>query len=360
MFGNYLKVASRNLFRHKGYSFINIVGLAIGMTCTVLILLWVQDELSFDRFHKNADRIFRVNKTYRMGSQINSNESTPYPLADAAKTGFPEIANASKCYSSRYSIKYNDKIFNENGVCLVDTSFFKIFDFTFLKGNAKTALSDPQSLILTEEMAQKYFGGEDPIGKMLILNNQHEYSVTGVIQNIPLNSELQYDFFIPIYPLEGLGSEDDWGSHYLSTWVLLRDNTNIPELENKLSALFQEHLETEQTSLRLQPLRDIHLYTPDGKSAGLKYVYFFSLIAVFILVIACVNFMSLSTARSSKRAKEVGLRKVVGATKSSLISQFLGESVLTALIAMVIALLTVSFQAIKAATANPVDSLRYE
>jgi putative ABC transport system permease protein len=339
MIGNYLRLAFRNMLRQKSYSFINIAGLAIGMACTILILLWVRDELSYDRFHEHVDRIYRINKTYQMGTETSYNQSTPYPLAEAAKTYVPEIANSTKNYTSRSLVRYKDKVFNENWVCLADSVFFNIFSFKFIKGEAHAALANPRSIVLTETMAQKYFGTDDAMGKTLTINNRDDYTVTGILQNIPSNTEFPYDFFMSITPISGSEEEnkDSWESHYLETWVLLHQGANPSDVETKLTAIVKERLDTEQVALKLQPLTKIHLYSIEGKGTRVKYVYFFSLIAFLILAIACINFMNLATARSSKRAKEIGLRKVAGATRTQLASQFLGESFLFSIIAMLVA-----------------------
>lgn len=338
MLRNYLKIGARNIRRHKGFSFINISGLTIGIACCIFILLWVQNELSYNKFHQNADQIFRINKKYKIGNEISYNPATPYPLALATKTKFAEILDATKYYRTSALIKYKDKIFNERRVCVTDSSFFKLFTFQFLKGDQKTALSNPNSMVLTQNIANKYFGDSDPMGKIITLDNQKEFMVSGVIQNIPDNSDLQFDIFIPVFGMNNEDSVDDWGSHWLRTFVFLQKDTDIKNLENKLSALIQEQLPEEKISLILQPLTNLHLYTIEGKQAGMKYVYFFSMIAVFILTIACINFINLSTVRLEKRAKEVGLRKVVGADRSQLVKQFFGESILFTLIALIIAI----------------------
>jgi len=341
MFKNYLTIAFRNIKAHKGISFINVAGLALGMTCCILILLWVQDELSYEQFYKNADSIYRVNKKYQMGTETGYNPSTPYPLAYAAKQKFAEIKEATR-YSRRSTLfKYEDNVFTERRVCFTDTSFFKIFASQFVAGNPKSALSNPNSIVITEDMGNKYFGGSSPMGKTFTVDNSEEFTVTGVVQNIPANSDLQFDFFMPISFVLRPGDGDNWGAHWLGTYVLLHQNAYTNELEQNLSALIKEHLPEEKISLVLQPLKNTHLYSIDGKMEGMKYVYFFSIIAIFILVIACINFMNLATARSSKRAKEVGLRKVVGANRMQITRQFFAESVLYTVFALAVAFVLV-------------------
>jgi len=337
MIRNYLKLGWRNITRHKGFSFINISGLTIGITCCIFILFWVQNELSYNQLFQNTDQIFRINKKYKIGNETSYNPATPYPLAQTTKTKFAEVLDATNYYRISALLKYEDKIFNERRVCVTDSSFFTVFSFQFLKGDQKTALSNPNSIVLTQAFAEKYFGDSDPIGKTVTLDNQKEFMVSGVIQNIPQNSDLQFDIFVPSFGMGDEQDNDNWGSHWLRTFVFLQKDTDTKNLENKLSALIQERLPEEKISLVLQPLNHLHLYTVDGKQAGMKYVYFFSIIAIFILTIACINFINLSTARLEKRAKEVGLRKVVGADRSQLIKQFFGESILFTLIALILA-----------------------
>jgi len=337
MLKNYLKIALRHIKRYKGYSIINITGLAIGMTCTILIFLWVQSELSFDRYHENADRIYRVYKKYQMGEETGYNPSTPLPLASAAKQKIAGIQVSTKYTRSTVLVKYGDKIFTENRVCCADTSFFNLFTFQFIKGHAETALSTPNAIVMTRDMETKYFGGQDPMGKVLTVDNRGEFIVTGVVENAPVHSELRYDFFIPISFITDVNAADDWGTHWLYTYVMLEQNANLFDVEQEMSAMIQERLPEEKISLHLQPLTDIHLYSLDGKPVGMRYVYFFSIIAIFILAIACINFMNLTTAYSLRRAREVGLRKTVGAEKKQIALQFFGESLLFTCIAMGIA-----------------------
>ena len=345
MFKNYLKITWRNIVRQRANSFINIVGLATGMTACILILMWVQHELSFDKFHENADDIYRVvENQYYAGGEIFPVAVTPSALAPALKEQFPEIIKTTR-FSFRGSIiKYGDKIFDELGG-FADPDFLKIFTFPFIKGDPETALSDPHAIVLTEEIAEKYFGNDDPIGKTLRINNRDDFKVSGVIKNIPVNSHLEFDFLAPFVYLEELGrSMDDWGSNSYYTYVLLRKGTPYQQVNDKIIDLIKKNSEGSVTEIYLQPLTKIHLnsagkYTADIRGHGdIQYVKTFSMIAIFVLLIACINFMNLATARSEKRAKEVGLRKVVGAQRNQLILQFLSESIFMVLLAFVIAL----------------------
>jgi putative ABC transport system permease protein len=345
MFNNYLKIAFRNIKKHKAYSFINITGLAFGMACCLFILFWVEDELSFNRFFKNSEQIYRINKKYQMGNETSYNPSTPFPMAQTAKEKYPQILDATKYFRTRALFKYENKIFNERRVCATDSCFFNIFILPFIKGNPQQAMREPNSIVITEKIAKKYFGKSDPIGKIVMLNNQKEFIISGLIQNFPPNSDLQFDMFVPITAMVRPDRNDDWGGHFAHTFVLLQKGTNIDQLENNLSHLIQEQLPEEKLWMKLQPLNKLHLYTIDGRNAGMNYVYFFSIIAIFILTIAGINFINLSTARSEKRAKEVGLRKVVGADRSQIIKQFFGESILFTIFSLVLALiLTEIFQ----------------
>jgi len=331
MITNYLKIAFRNMKRHKGYSFINIAGLAIGMAICILILLWVQDELNFDRFHENAENIYRVNmndQNYGVVWPIVS-----IPVGPALKQEFPEVIDSVRVSDFRDLVTREEKKYDEIGA-YVDPSFFEIFSFPFVKGDSKTALSAPFAIVISQEMAKKFFGTEDPLGKNLKLNNALDFTVTGVIKDMPQNSHLHFDFLIPFEIFEKRDRDpSNWGRFQVYTYVMLQDNTPSKDFENKIAGLLQEHNLREGPKLELEPLTRIHLYGVDG-GGEMRYVYVFSIIAVFILVIACINFMNLTTARSSTRAKEVGMRKVTGAQRADLIKQFMGESVLLSLIAL--------------------------
>jgi ABC-type antimicrobial peptide transport system permease subunit len=320
--------------RHKGYSFINIAGLAIGMAICILILLWVQDELNFDRFHENAENICRVNmndQNYGVVWPIVS-----IPVGPALKQEFPEVIDSVRVNDFSGLVTREEKKYDEIGA-YVDPSFFEIFSFPFVNGDSKTALSAPSSIVISQEMAHKFFDTEDPLGKILKLNNTLDLTVTGVIKDMPQNSHLHFDFLLPFEIFEKRDREPThWGRFQIYTYVMLQDDTPFKEFENKIAGLLQKHNVGEGPKLALEPLTRIHLYGVDG-GGDMRYVYVFSIIAVFILVIACINFMNLTTARSSTRAKEVGMRKVTGAQRADLIKQFMGESVLFSLIALALA-----------------------
>ncbi len=341
---SHLKIAVRKMRKQKAYSFINTVGLALGMTVSFLIFFWVQDELGTNRFHEKADHLFRVNKKYQIGNETQYNSATPYALARSARENFAEVIDATGFQRIRALISFSDKedsVFFENRVCLVDSSFFNVFTFPPLKGDPEKAMTEPDAIVLTERTATKYFGTEDPLGKILTLDHEKDFIVKGVIEDIPPDSDIRFDVFVPISSMIDPESLSSWGDHYPSTFVLLQDGSVPEEIEKKLSKLIQEHLSAEQISLVLQPLGDIHLYSADGSEEGMKFIRIFSIVAVFILVIACINYINLSTARSERRAKEVGLRKAVGARRMQIAWQFFLESVLFTLIALCISLLLI-------------------
>ncbi len=357
MFKNYLKIALRNLRRHKVYSVINLAGLAIGMTCCFLILLYVKDELSYDRFHANADRIYRI-------AWLNEHPQTrtPHPMAQAMTQDFPEVENAvslSPLWGAgltrrTFSMRYGDKRFDEQNVLSVDTAFFKIFSFPFLKGDPATALQEPFAIIITEKAAQKYFGEEEALGKTLRVNNEVDLKVTGVAQNVPAASHFHFDFLVSytlLKPRE-TGSYYTWADFGHYNYVLLKPGVDPKAVEAKIPLWIGKYLDWPEESLaslragpnrfHLQPLTDIHLRSHVAwelePNSDIANVYLFTAIAVFILLIAGINFMNLATARSTTRAKEVGMRKVLGAVRAQLIGQFLGEAILLSLAALLLAI----------------------
>jgi putative ABC transport system permease protein len=349
---NYIKTALRVIRCHKGYSFINISGLAIGLTVCMLIVLWVVDEWSFDRFNTNANRIYRA---YRDESATQSDATsvlTPPPLAASLRNDFPEIIKATRFGSwHRQLVTYKDKSFNETKFMHVDPDFFSMFSFPLVKGNPETVFSNPYSVVLTEKTAARYFGEEDPVGKTLTVNTAFNVMVTGIIQNESLNSSLEFDFLCPFVILlkESIGEDnaDNWGFNSFGTYVMLEKSVSAENLNQKLIGYLKKYNEEDTDELVLQPLTDIHLFSNLGHDidnrGDVKYVWIFSALAVFVLLIACINFMNLTTARSANRAKEVGLRKVVGAGRSQLIRQFFGESILIALFALAIALFLLEY-----------------
>ncbi len=336
MLKNYLKIALRNILRHKGYSFINIAGLTLGLACFILIGLWVRDELSFDRFHEKKDRIFRILNKVESGQLI---PSPTYALAPALKEEYPEVEEYSRVWPWAGSlVRYQDKRFEEERINLADPGFFRMFSFPFLLGDPETALADRNSIVLTETTARKYFGDEDPLGKVLFLDEYNAgFVVSGIIKDVPSNSHIQFDLLARV---ELLGEDRlaRWQEWMGPCYVLLRPGTSGADVTSKIADIYKKHEDPEATYVPiLQPLTEVHLHE-SGRPAGLQKVLLFSLIAIFILVMACVNFMNLSTARSARRAREVGIRKVVGAHRPQLIRQFLGEALVISAIALFLAL----------------------
>ena len=331
--------------KFKGYTFINIAGLAIGIACCILILLWVRDELSFDGFHEKADRLYRVvEQQYYAGGELFPVAVTPAPLAPALKEEIPEVVNAVRITRSpRLLIRYGEQMFYESDIALADPSFLTMFDFRLTKGDPGTALDKINSIILSESMAQKYFGDEDPLNKDLKIGNMYDLTITGVVEDVPPNSHLQFNFIIPFEIMKMAGDPlNQWGNNSYFTYVELAENANADAAQEKITGFLKKHLPETSTTLHLQPLRRIHLYsdfTADVSGHGdIKYVYIFSVVALFVLLIACINFMNLTTARSGNRAREVGMRKVTGANRTDIVKQFLGESMIFAFIAFLFAL----------------------
>lgn len=352
MLGNFMKVALRNLIRHKIFSVINILGLALGMACFMLIMLWVQEELSFDRFHKNKDRIFAI---YTENTKGAKGYGTPGGLAPALVEDIPEIKSAVRVTGSdKTLVAYGEKAFYEKNIMYADPSFFEIFTFPLVKGSPEHALKEMNSIVLTEKMAGKYFGSGDPMGKQLTLNNGTSFTVTGVMADVPSNSHLQFDFIIPGTRLKAWWPEGyGWNEYNHATFVLLHAEAEATGISKRISQVVNQRTPSGQNpffTLRkfdLQPLLSIHFDTEIkgiGLGAGLgdkKYVYIFSCVAILILLSACINFLNLATARSMTRAREVGLRKTLGANRKSLISQFLGESFLLVFFSAAAAILLV-------------------
>ncbi|MGH7493080.1 MAG: ABC transporter permease [bacterium] len=356
MFKNYLKIALRHLKKNAAYSFINIAGLAAGMACCILISLYVLHEIGYDKFHHRAERIFRVRLNLDLNGVLYQEPSVPFPAAEALARDFPEVEHAVRFYRDDGNfplIEIGDRKFTEEKFFFADPAVFQVFDFPLLQGDVHTALREPNSVVLSEDMARKYFGEADPLGQTLRYQKQFELKITGVAQNVPSNAHFKFDFLAPLQFQLNLwesqngpnGREKQWFWTGAWTYVLLPDQQSSHSLTEKLPAFaakyFPDRIKAGLT-LALQPLTDIHLHSrldneiePNGH---ILYVYIFSAIALLILIIACINFINLSTAQSGNRAKEVGVRKVVGAEKSQLIGQLLGETIIAGLSALVLAL----------------------
>ncbi|MFC2161251.1 ABC transporter permease [Acidobacteriota bacterium] len=354
MLKSYLKTTLRNIKKHLGYSFINIMGLAIGMACCILILLFVFDELSYDKFNTDHDRIYRVTRKWLNEDGVVSlhlGQVAP-PIGPLLKNDFPEILHAVRIIGADgLLVGRNGNFFEEPRFFFAEESFFNVFTHEMIVGDPATALQDPMTIVITQEMAQKYFGSENPLGQPITVKADPikvDMTVTGVIKTMPHNSHFHADIIGSFKTYEAVVGEEEmrnWSSNNYGTYLLLEENYDISQLENQLDPFIDRHMSvgrSEQTKLQLQKLTDIHLRSHlDSEieaNSDIIYVYIFSIIAFFVLLIACINFVNLATARSSGRAKEVGLRKVVGAQRSQLIRQFLGESILTAVLSLLIAI----------------------
>ncbi|MBN1271137.1 MAG: ABC transporter permease [Candidatus Aminicenantes bacterium] len=351
MLKNVLLLFFRNIKKHKGYSFINIFGFAVGIACCMFLVLYIKSELSFDRYHENADRIFRMGVRGGSGdTQFEWGESNAV-IARVLCEEYPEVEQTVRFGTvPDSSVRYENKVFYEGNLRYADPSVFQIFSWKLLQGDPLTALKEPYSIVLTETLATKYFGKEDSLGKILHFNNRELYKVTGVMEDVPSNSTLDFDGLCSFQTLYVQGERVNpilvnWLDYNFETCILLQEKADYKILEGELSAILEKHagrlmkMMGDRNEWFLQPLTDIHLRRPgDG---AVFYVYVFSIIALFVLLIACLNFMNLSTARSAKRALEVGLRKVMGADRKRLIIHFLAESVLYSFLAFFIALILV-------------------
>ncbi len=363
MIRNYFRSAIRNILRNKTTSFINLAGLSLGIATCLIIALFIYRELNYDRFHEKADRIVRV--VFRgivQGQKMNEAHVMP-PVAEALKRDFPEVLESTRLRSyGSPRVSSGEKIFKESAFAYVDANFFNVFTIPFIKGDKNTALADPQSVVISEDIAQKYFNGEDAVGKVLEFKDlNRSYKVAGVFKKIPENSHFHFDIFASMNGLEE-AKNPSWMVSEFYTYLVLPATYNYKNLETKLPAVVRKYMGPQllnamgisfeqfekngnQLGLFLQPLTSIHLHSStlhDLEAGGnIQWVYILSVIAVFMLIIACINFMNLSTAGASKRAREVGIRKVLGSVKNQLVKQFLMESVLMSFMAMIIAIVLV-------------------
>lgn len=343
MFKNYLKIAWRNLIRNKSFSLLNITGLAIGLAVTALILIWINFEVGFDRFHEKADRLYQVNNQYPVDGEIWTWNSTPKIMAPVIKKDYPEVEAVSRYfYETPFLFSIGDKRIKSTGT-IVDPDFLKLFSFPLLEGSLETVFEDVNSVVITQEFAKKLFGNESPIGKIVKVDNVDSFKVTGVLKNLPKNTEFSFEFLMPWKYLEQRGwSDENWGNNSIATYVLLKEGTDYAAFSKKIKNLRERYdKESPEMETLLYPYSRTWLYSEfeNGKETGgrIDVIRMFGFIAFIILLIACINFMNLSTARSEKRAKEVGIRKVIGAEKKALVFQFLGESILISFIAATLA-----------------------
>lgn len=341
MIKNYFKVAWRNLMKSKMFSFINIFGLTTGITVCMMIFLFIMNEISYDNFHKNGKNIYRVMRTYDPAKPAVPYVSGPY--APALINDFPgEIKQAVRIMRSNNLITYSNKSFNEKNIFLADSNFFSVFTFPLLRGNPETALADMNSIVLTQAAAKKYFGTEDAIGKIVEMDKARKLKVTGILKDIPANSHLDFDMVTPLSYYAAQPFFNVWINNNNFTYVQLADHASKQQLEKRFVPFMQKYMGADMKkfgmnfTLTLRPLKDIYFEDISGfdnvKHGDKKVVYIFLSIAVLILLIACINFMNLSTIRAAERGKEVGLRKVMGALRNSLVWQFIGESLLLTVI----------------------------
>ncbi|HEX5153752.1 MAG TPA: ABC transporter permease [Parafilimonas sp.] len=358
MFKRNILTAFRSLKKDLPYAITNLAGLTIGITCSLLILSFVKYELSFDQFHTKKDRIYRVNYDVLMGGNQTVSPSVPVFVAPELKKRFPEIEDVTR-FSPEWvarTIRYGSVMFDENNFCYADANFFKIFDFKSVNGNLQTALDKPNTVVITKSIAKKYFGNANPVGQVLLFNNKKTFTVSAVAENIPANSHFSFDFLTSFYSTQGfdsLESQQSWNNPNYTTFLLLKPKTNVDALYKKIDAWVNPPAQNQAASqnslhLRLEPLKDVHFdtqvfnYKNSIAITDFKYISIFITIAILVLLIACANYINLSTAKASVRAKEVGIRKTIGATFWQIFTQFLTESFLLTFTAVIISLIAVN------------------
>ena len=346
MIKNYIKITLRNLRRHKVYAFINLAGLSVGIACALLIILVVQYEFKYESHHDKAGRIYRINVEHTQLDQTFRSHYSPVPLAPAMCDEVPEVTHFTRIAELRQTpVAQGDRRFYEEGVSFVDPGILDMFTFPLIAGDKSTALKDPNSVVITEEMAMKYFGKEDPIGKTLVLLNSMSLKVTGVMKNHPGFTNIRPDFLVPIEKIRILVGDDffqNWLSQQLASYLMLAEGHSAQDVEVKIQAAFNRHVRADDGRLlTLDQLNRMHLFSDTAPTGNITTLYILLAVGGLILLVACINFMNLATARSAKRAKEVGLRKVVGAVRRQLIRQFIGESLIYTAISMIFALVLV-------------------
>ncbi|MFQ5752776.1 MAG: ABC transporter permease, partial [bacterium] len=353
MFKNYIISLYRNILRQKGYSFITITGLAIGLACCILIFLIVSHEMSYDKYHNDVERIYRIPTIVKSASVEKPFARGLTPLIPTLRENYQEVETAVRFHylnTSNVKVEYNDQVFIENSFMVTEPEMFRVFTIPFLLGNPSTALDRPGTIVITKEIADRIFGDNNPLGETLKVNGS-PYEITGVVENAPENTHLRYDIMLSLKTVASRLNLDNWGWTGFYSYVKLRPNVNPQEFERKIRKIAHNYIGETLDKLGiefilfLQPLKDIHLHSnihreikPPGDSI---YVYIFSVVGILVLVVACINFMNLTTARAGKRAKEIGVRKVMGAHRLQLIGQFVGEFIFMTLIALVLAILLI-------------------
>jgi ABC-type antimicrobial peptide transport system permease subunit len=345
MFRNYLKIAWRNLLRNRGFSLTNLFGLTIGITCTILIALWVTDELNYDKFHRNYNDIYKILANRDFKNEMFTDPNMVLPLANALQGSTPQLKNATVVtYSNHHLFKYGETKIQKKGMT-VNEHFFDVFTWNFVKGNPKVALGDPHAITFTESAAKAIFGNKDPIGQVVQMDNDVNYKVAAIIEDVPGNSTLQFDFVTPFNYTDPNTKQQmqEWQNSSWSVFLHMQPGADMDVMNAKINEIKKSHDKNDEISTYFAfPLKRMRLYSDfkDGKNVGgqITYVKMFTIIAIVILLIACVNFMNLSTARSERRAKEVGIRKTLGSNKRQLVMQFFSESIILALIAFVLSI----------------------
>ncbi|KYP14491.1 ABC transporter permease [Flavihumibacter sp. CACIAM 22H1] len=347
MLFNYFKIAFRNLGKNKAFSAINILGLAVGMASAILIFLWIAHEISYDRFHAKKDRIYEAWNKGNFNGKVSCWNTTPKILAKALQSDIPEIETTTRVnWSDAYLTKYGDKTIMMNA-SVVDSTFLQVFSFPVLKGDSATALMHPTGVVLSATTAEKLFGNNNPIGQIIELNETYQLTVTAVVQDAPNNSRFKFDCLVPWAFMRKMGGDDDyWGNNSTRTYALLKPGTRVENANAKLVDFRKKYdRDDPKGGFFLYPIERWRLYSnfTDGVEEGglIEYIRIFSIVGAIILLIACINFMNLSTAKSEQRAKEVGIRKVIGAMRHNLMGQFLGESILIAFFAGLLSILIV-------------------
>lgn len=346
MIRNFFLVTFRNISRQKAFTFINITGLAIGLAASLLILLWIQDELSYDRFHEKGEMIYRVEEDQFYSGERYHVTVTPHPSGPVWKEKIPEIADQARVNRMpRVLFRRGENVFFESSIVASDSGLFRMFTFPLLLGDPENLLTSPHSIVLTKKLADKYFGDENPIGKTITVENRYQFMVTGVMKDIPENSVFSFEGVIPYSFLHEIGAvSTSWGNNSIYTFVELRKGVDIEGVNKKLTDVVLEYYPETETKFMVFPFHDIHLHAQFGfrETRGpVIVVWIFSLIAVFILLIACINFINLSTAKASSRARETGIRKVLGADRKTMIFHFMSESLILVGLSMMLALVIV-------------------
>lgn len=351
MLKNYLLTAFRSFRRHKFFSSLNIIGLSIGFACAVMISLFLWEEISYDSFHEKGDRIVRLNMEYKFGEDSERTVVTGTKVGPAFKRDFPEVEEFVRFQKYQLSVSYEDKTFEERNFLFADSTLFDVFNFQMTEGNPEQALIAGQKVVITESTAKKYFGNERPIGKTIKTNGNREFEVTGIVKDAPSNSQIKFDFIASFASLQESNSENWWTANY-TTYLLLHENVDLEALQAKIRPYMDAHSDEHEAkdgnylTYHLEPFKDVHLYsayTGLEPNMDIRYIYIFGFVAILIVIIASINYMNLATAKASERAREVGLRKVLGAEKSQLFKQFMGEAFFISIFAAILSLVFIQF-----------------